>query len=466
MLRKIPHASPAPPIAASPRLLQSSSLSSSQPHQGTMETTLGGTDSASPASDLQSPPRPLPSSAETLSPSSSIPSGDEEDTPTDMPYSLSRWARYPRSGAPPPSLTEFVQRARGSRRSFIFGERVETRRDSDSSFSNKYPAQTFPVTTDQGELSGAPEDRPPKAFSSPAYHQPGKGLHLDMCYDISSTKAEVGDSRSASSKDSFETADSRNRNGISADVQDTKSDGSKESSGGDAADQLTALIVSMQTSEPQEIQSPQILHVAAPVDHLPAASSDIKEPISATLGNKNSSQQGLTLVFHGKDERGPPPVPPKPTEYQPAIHQPLKENKSGTTVQKSVEQLEFYKNNPPTMLIFQVIKTSTNPETRKCEYHLRYNWSGDNPAFPDGPTSEDIFLFDGLCMHKAVIARLRVWHSSHICISKDPRIEDMKYRLSPAEYTEINQHPWPPFNPRGWLRCLIWGNFGIESSTD
>ncbi|RVD86060.1 uncharacterized protein DFL_004354 [Arthrobotrys flagrans] len=372
-----------------------------------------------------------------------------------MPYNLSRWASYPRFSEPPPALIAFLKSIKDSKDTVYSGSEAQnilTTGISSASVSQQLRSMNISALLEDGSI---------KKQSQPTSEKTNSLHPLRMASQQCSNGPETSISP-GSSDETFETAKSENLGCIDSPTQKTKSKtGSKEST--PASDtEKPGLAVPFKRKDTQQIQ---ILRVAPPADNLSTTPLGVVEPVPATLGNKHSSRRGITAIFHGKGEQAPP-VPPKPAQYVPVSRKTLEGNDQQPAVQQLVRGCQPAQSMPPTMLIFQVLGTGANPDTRKFEYHLLYKWSGNNPCFPNGPVIKEAFTFEDLSMHRAVVTRLRVWHSTHIGVSKDPRVEEMRYRLSPAEYTDINRHPWPPFNPRGWYRCLIWGHFGVESGRE
>ncbi|KAF3174658.1 hypothetical protein TWF788_008677 [Orbilia oligospora] len=369
-----------------------------------------------------------------------------------MPYNLSRWASYPRFSDPSPSFITFLKYIKDSK-STVFSS-SEARKLLTTGISSASVSGQLSIS-----FSSIPEDAFIKKQSSQTYKQTDSLNSLKMSTQKSSNGLETSISP-ASSDETFQTAKSEEQDTINSPAQETKSSNSSKGSN------PTSDATSDATEKPKSTQQAEILQVAVLVDKLPATSLEGDEPVPATLGSKHSSHHNLGTIFHGKGERSGPPVPPKSAQYVPTSHKADGENQKQPAIQELVQVRQPAENGPPTMLIFKVLSTRTNPDTRECEYHILYNWSGSNPRFPNGPVVEEVFTFEDLSMHRAVITRLRVWHSTHIGVSKDPRVEEMKYRMSPAEYTETNRYPWPPFDPRGWYRCLIWGNFGLDTDSE
>ncbi|KAF3174895.1 hypothetical protein TWF751_004644 [Orbilia oligospora] len=365
-----------------------------------------------------------------------------------MPYNLSRWASYPRLSEPSPTLITLLKHIKDSKNTVFSSS--EARNLLTTGISSASVSQQLSIS-----FSSIPEDASIKEKSSQISKQTDSINSLKMSTQKSSNV--LGTSVSpASSDETFQTAKSEEQGTIDSLARETKSiNSSKESTPTSDA-----------TEKPKSSQQVEILQVTAFVDKLPATSLEGAEPVPAILGSKHSSHHNLGTIFHSKGERSGPPVPPKPSQYVPTSHKADEENQKQPAIQELVQVHQPAESRPPTMLIFKVLGTRTNPNTRECEYHILYNWSGSNPRFPNGPVVEEVFTFEDLSMHRAVITRLRVWHSTHIGVSKDPRVEEMKYRMSPAEYTETNRYPWPPFDPRGWYRCLIWGNFGLDTDSE
>ncbi|KAF3136682.1 hypothetical protein TWF703_005396 [Orbilia oligospora] len=369
-----------------------------------------------------------------------------------MPYNLSRWASYPRLSEPSPALITFLKHIKDSKNTVFSSS--EARNLLTTGISSASVSQQLSIS-----FSSIPEDASIKEKSSQISKQTDSINSLKMSTQKSSNG--LGTSVSpASSDETFQTAKSEEQGTIDSPARETKSsNSSKEST-------PTSDATSDATEKPKSSQQVEILQVTAFVDKLPATSLEGAEPVPAILGSKHSSHHSLGTIFHSKGERSGPPVPPKPSQYVPTSHKADEENQKQPAIQELVQVHQPAESRPPTMLIFKVLGTRTNPNTRECEYHILYNWSGSNPRFPNGPVVEEVFTFEDLSMHRAVITRLRVWHSTHIGVSKDTRVEEMKYRMSPAEYTETNRYPWPPFDPRGWYRCLIWGNFGLDTDSE
>ncbi|KAK6519745.1 hypothetical protein TWF506_000044 [Arthrobotrys conoides] len=372
----------------------------------------------------------------------------EEET-SQMPYNLSRWASYPRLSEPSPALIAFLKNIKDSKDTVFSGSEARkllTAGSSSASVSQQLRSMSF---------SSLPNDASMEKESPQTSKQTDHPHSLEMSAQKSFIGLETSISPT-SSDETFQTAKSENQDHIDSPAQETKSSNSSKRS----------TPTSNATEKPKATQQVETLQVAPPVDKLPATVFEVAEPVPATVGSKHSSRHSFGAIFHGKGERSCPPVPPKPAEYLPAPRKVVEEDQQPPAVQELVEERPSAKSMAPTMLIFKVLGTRTNPDTRECEYHLLYNWSGNNTRFPNGPVVEEVFTFEDLSMHRAVITRLRVWHSTHIGVSKDPRVEEMKYRMSPAEYTETNRYPWPPFDPRGWYRCLIRGNFGFETDSE
>ncbi|KAK6348712.1 hypothetical protein TWF718_006499 [Orbilia javanica] len=378
---------------------------------------------------------------------------------SNMPYNLSRWATYPRASLPRPPLIVFLETIKDSKKPVFPGPEIRTLLSSEiSSATISQHRSSDPSSVLENAITKEQSQSPSEEYD--AHRHPG--MPTQASTNDPETSASPG-----SSDETFETANSDNLGSTEALAQGTESSAGSEKSTtiSDATEKPEPALLPG-ASQSEGVQLAQTLQATPPTTEVLTISLQHAEPTPSTLGNKHSSRHSLGTIFHGKSDRDPPPVPPKVPKYIAAVRQLLQGNQKQPAVQKAVQENPSDKSIAPTMLIFKVLGTRTNPDTRQCEYHLLYKWSGKDLYFPRGQAIEEVFTFEDFSMHKAVVTRLRTWHSTHIGVSKDPRVEEMKYRLSPAEYTEINRYEWPPFDPRGWYRCLIWGHFGIESDNE
>ncbi|KAF3906027.1 hypothetical protein ABW21_db0205663 [Orbilia brochopaga] len=110
----------------------------------------------------------------------------------------------------------------------------------------------------------------------------------------------------------------------------------------------------------------------------------------------------------------------------------------------------------PTMFLFIIQGSRNNRQIGKCEYTIRFKSSHGHPSFPNCPAQEEVFQFDALCHHKAIVDRLRIWHRQNPFKPKDARVEDQKYYMSYRERVELRDWNWPGYIGKEWARCLIW----------
>ncbi|KAK6502082.1 hypothetical protein TWF481_009892 [Arthrobotrys musiformis] len=410
------------------------------------------------------PPKPS-----TLSIRRSLPSlrpSAADTTPLNMPYNLSRWASYPRLSSPSPTLAALLKSIRSSRGPVLSGPEIRTTLLTGASPSSvSQQLQSMKISKLAEDALDRKQPQLPIKKSSGTHH-------LEMSTQGPSD-GPISSVSLGSSTETFETANAGDQGSIDAQVQEeTKSNNGSQEPTIPTSSDITGkprIAIPPKALKTDDIGEVGILQaVPHSTNEGPSATSpEVLGTAPATFGSGNSSYCNIGAIFHHKDDEIPPPVPPKPPQYVPAApHQQPHEQTPQLPVHILVQDTQPDEVVAPTMLIFKVLNTRTNPNNRKCEYHLLYKWSGNSSYFPDCPAVEEIFIFEDFSIHKAVVTRIRVWHSSHIGVSKDLRVEEMKYRLSPAEHTEINRYPWPPFDPRGWYRCLIWGHFGVQPGNE
>ncbi|KAK6358781.1 hypothetical protein TWF730_008100 [Orbilia blumenaviensis] len=382
---------------------------------------------------------------------------EEVAFPTTASYNLTRWASYPRSSVPSGRILTLLQQIAKSRNTVFSGPEMRnilaepsTASSSTSLICQKLESMRFDLSTGLG-ITPEREEEGQSPSSAPSFPPQASREIETFPHEMSTCKPSTVPETSSpfpypaseSSGGTFRTAESRSNDERPASSVSLGARGHHEAQ--------PAAPITIQTTTSVASLHDTTLKSLEPV------------PVPFVLGSKPStSHHNLERFFHdGKTQQSGPLVPPKPSEYRPTPNRGLEENKKPEpTVTPSPKPPKTDKSTPPSMLIFKVLRTTTNQKTQECEYTIQYKWSGKNPYFPAGRVFEEVFTFDELCEHRAVIARIRGWHSTHIGVSKDPRVEDTKYRLSADEYKEIDRYPWPPFDPRGWYRCLVWGNFG------
>ncbi|EWC43772.1 hypothetical protein DRE_07337 [Drechslerella stenobrocha 248] len=166
-------------------------------------------------------------------------------------------------------------------------------------------------------------------------------------------------------------------------------------------------------------------------------------------GCTNTKTGAMGSTIHSKYA---PTPPPKPFARQNAVQAQI-------SCLQGQEQISGVPKQP-TMLLFMILATRDNHETRKCEYTIRYKSSQQEPRFPNCPAKEGVFPFEALCPFKAVVYSMRLFHTTNPFKAKDMRVDDKRYRMSCNDHAEVMKWNWPKCIEKEWSRCLIWdGDF-------